>query len=147
MQFSAKLTCPLGDPTKTRETRFRVDDGSLASSSITLVVMQNLCSWKGFQIGGQEVRQSVMTGAGPFYSDGTWSAEGYDFGTLANGDHYLAQWKEKGDSKAIKGTWKLLMGTGSLEGITGEATFEEPAPKQGDTSVTADVTGWYEFRR
>jgi hypothetical protein len=84
-----------------------------------------------------------MTGSGPSYADGTWSADGYDFGRLSNGDNYLAQWSEKGDSKAVRGKWKLLMGTGTLQGIQGEATFEELAPGPGDTSIVSIVTGWY----
>ena len=134
--FSAKLTCPLGDPTKNYVTSFKVEEGILK-------VSQNFCTWEDFQIGRHAVVGSVMTGVGTFRPDGTWSAEGHDHGTLLNGDRYLGHWKEKGDPNGIRGTWKLLAGSGALEGITGEATFEEPAPKPGDTSVTAAVTGWY----
>jgi len=146
MNFSARLTCLLVDP-RNKGMRLGVDNGSLGPSSVTLALAQNVCTWEGFQIDGQDVTESLMTGVGPFFSDGTWSAEGYDFGVLASGDHYLAKWSEKGDPIRIRGTWKLLMGTGSLDGITGEASFEEPAPKAGDTSVVATVTGWYRLPR
>lgn len=145
MQFSARLICPLGDPLKNRSMQLKVDDGSMGKESITLTIAQNVCTWEGFRINGQDVIHSVMTGVGPASPDGTWSAEGYDFGTIANGDHYLARWQEQGDPKIIKGTWKLLSGTGSLKGITGEATFEEPAPKAGDTEVISTVRGWYQL--
>lgn len=147
MQFTARLICPLGDPTRNKATTVDVGDESLGSAGVRLSLAQNLCSWEGFQIGGQVVYESLMSGIGPSFSDGTWSAEGYDFGSVANGDHYLARWTEKGDAKVVRGTWKLVMGTGSLEGITGEATFEEPAPKPGDTSLIATVTGWYVLPR
>ena len=140
MKFSARLTCPLGDPVRNRETRLGV---ALAPAGVTLSLAQNICTWEGFQINGQDVTESLMTGVGPFFTDGTWSAQGYDFGVLANGDHYVAQWNEQGDPKVVRGTWKLIRGTGSLQGITGEGTFEEPAPKPGDTSVVATLTGWY----
>ena len=143
MNFSARLTCPLGDPEKNKKTDFKVDNGTLGARGLTLSLAQNVCTWEGFQINGVDVTESLMTGSGPFYPDGTWSAEGYDFGRLSNGDNYLAQWSEKGDSKTVKGKWKLLMGTGTLRGIKGEATFEELAPKLGDKSVVAIVTGWY----
>jgi hypothetical protein len=143
MNFSARLTCPLGDPEKNKGMRFGVDDGSLGARSVALSLAQNLCTWEGFQINGVDVTESLMTGMGPFFADGTWSAEGYDFGRLSNGDTYLAQWSERGDSKIIRGRWKLLLGTGTLQGIKGEGTFEELAPKPGDKSVVAILTGWY----
>ena len=147
VQFSGKLICPIGHPVKNRIVQVKVDDGSLGDAGLSLTLAQNFCTWEGLQLGGQKVTQSVITGIGPSFSDKTWSAEGYDFGTLANGDHYLAQWKEKGDSRTTKGTWKLLIGTGTLEGIIGEATFEEPAVQPGDTQAVGKVTGWYQLPR
>jgi hypothetical protein len=120
-----------------------VDDGTLGAAGVTLAMAQNICTWEGFQINGLNVTESLMTGVGPSFPDGTWTAQGYDFGFLVNGDHYLAQWTEKGDDRIIRGTWKLIRGTGSITGITGEATFEEPAPQPGDRRVVARVTGWY----
>ena len=95
MNFSARLTCPLGDPEKNKKANFRVDNGALGATGLTLSLAQNVCTWEGFQINGVDVTESLMTGSGPFYPDGTWSAEGYDFGRLSNGDNYLAQWSEK----------------------------------------------------
>ena len=145
VQFSGRLICPIGDPVKNRIVHVKVDDGSLGSAGVTLTLAQNFCVWEGLKLGGHNVVQSVITGIGPSFSDKTWSAEGYDFGTLANGDHYLAQWKEKGDSTTTKGTWRLLMGTGTLEGIVGEATFEEPPVNPGATQAVGTVTGWYQL--
>src|SRR6478672_6304572 len=143
MNFSAKLTCPIGDPQKNKSTSFQVDNGTLGARGFKILLAQNICTWEGFQINGVDVTESVMTGSGPSYPDGTWSAEGYDLGHLANGDNYLAEWSEKGDSKVVRGQWKLLMGTGTLQGIKGEATFEELATKPGDKSAVSIVTGWY----
>jgi len=134
--FSAKLTTPLGDPTKQQVTSFKVEDGIFQ-------IVQVLCTWEDFRIGQHAVVGSLMTGTATFRPDGSWSGEGHDHGTLSNGDRYVGQWKEKADRNGIRGTWKLLAGSGTLEGITGEATFEEPLPKPGDKSVTAIVTGWY----
>jgi hypothetical protein len=47
---------------------------------------------------------------------------------------------------SVRGKWKLLMGTGTLQGIKGEATFEELAPKMGDPSVVAIMTGGISLR-
>jgi hypothetical protein len=146
VNFSATLICPIGDPERNRISKFQVDNGELGSDGVSLVLAQNVCTWEGFQINGVDVTGSVMTGFGPSYQNGLWSAEGYDFGLLANGDRYLAKWSEKGDRTGVRGSWKLLMGTGSIAGITGEATFEERAPQPGDTSVRATVTGWYILR-
>jgi hypothetical protein len=105
-------------------------------------LLQNICSYEGFRLGGHVVVSSIVTGLRTQFSDGTWTAEGYEWGTCANGDHYLSRVKEKGDAKGTQGEWRLVQGTGSLTGITGEATYKN-SPVPGAVRVVSTLNGWY----
>lgn len=143
VEFTARMICPLGDPVKNKTDTFDAGDASIGSAAVTLMLAQNQITWEDLEFCGQIVAGSVMSGIGSFHQNGDWSATGYDFGELANGDHYLSRWEESGDSSGVSGSWELIVGTGVIQGIKGKATFKEPASKQGDTSVTAVLTGWY----
>ncbi len=114
-------------------------------AGIVLTLVQNVCGYEDFSINGVAVAGSVVTGLKTSFPDGTWTADGYEWGCLTNGERFLSKIFERGDAKGTHGTWKLLEGTGSLAGIAGEAAYTN-APKAGDRIVVSTLTGWYSLR-
>ena len=118
------------------------DQAKKGPAGIVYSLLQLFCTYDGFKIAGHVVVGSVATGFQTTYRDGKHTAMGYEWGTLANGDHYLSRVEEEGGLKGTQGSWKLVQGTGTLVGITGEATYSiNPLP--GATSVISALTGWY----
>jgi hypothetical protein len=113
-------------------------------AGVQFALLQNVCTYEDFQIGGVVVQGSLVTGLRTSFPDGTWTAEGYEWGYLANGDRFLSRVAEKGDAKSTEGTWTLVQGTGKLAGITGEAKYHN-APKPGDKIVLSTLSGWYQL--
>ena len=55
---------------------------------------------------------------------GKGTLKGYSIRTFSNGDTYVSEWEGKPVEKGIaQGTYKILKGTGTLEGLTGEGTW------------------------
>jgi len=142
--FTATLICPIGSNPDSTSISFSVDGGEVQTppSVPVLIIKQNFCQWEGFQIGGIEVGKSVMTGIGK-NDKGIITATGYDWSELANGDHYLAQWQESANAVGWAGYWQIITGTGSLQGLTGIATFKELPAEPGASVIRATVEGWY----
>lgn len=151
--FTAKLSCPIpgkAAPTDVTAVAFRVGPPPPApctgEACRTLILTEEHCTWDGFAIGGQAVVTSLMHGQG--YIEGTGGkASGYDWGTVANGDSYLSRWTETLAPGGISGTWTVVLGTGSLQGLAGDATIECKPPGQTDTVEVCTVTGSYTLRR
>ncbi len=146
VRFSAKNIFA-GDQNSTRVVSTSVAPDANAQArqgpaGTVFSLLQNFCAYDGFHIAGHVVTGSVVTGLMTRYSDGKWTAMGYEWGTLANGDHYLSRVEEEGGLKGTKGSWKLVQGTGTLVGITGEATYSNN-PLPGATRVISVLTGWY----
>ena len=150
--FTAKLNCPIPGrvpPTQATAVAYRVGPPPPATCSgeacRTLIQTEEHCTWDGFSIGGQAVVASLMHGQG--YVEGTGGkAGGYDWGTLANGDSYLSRWTETLSPNGISGTWTVVLGTGRLQGLTGDATITCAPPAQTDTVELCTVTGSYTLR-
>ena len=51
-------------------------------------------SWSGLQFGGHAATCSTFFGVGIADSPSSWKAQGYDVGTLANGDQFQGEWEE-----------------------------------------------------
>ena len=151
--FRAKLSCPIpgrGAPTEATAVAWRVGPPPPApcagEACRTLIMTQEHCTWDGFAIGGQAVVTSLMHGQG--YMEGTGgNASGYDWGTVANGDSYLSRWTEALSPGGISGTWTVVFGTGSLQGLTGNATIDCTPPGQSDTVEVCNVAGAYTLPR
>ena len=151
--FTAKLNCPIpgkGAPTDATAVAWRVGPPPpapcIGEACRTLIQTQEHCTWDGFAIGGQAVVTSLMHGQG--YVEGSGgSASGYDWGSVANGDSYLSRWTETLSASGISGTWTIAFGTGSLQGLTGDATINCKTPGQTDTVEVCTVTGSYTLRR
>ena len=151
--FSAKLNCPIpGKSSQTQATAVAWRVGPpppapcVGEACRTLIMTQENCTWDGFAINGQPVTTSLMHGQG--YLDATGgSATGYDWGTLANGDSYLSRWTETLAPTGITGTWTILLGTGTLQGLIGKATITCTPPGQTDTIEVCTVAGTYTFPR
>jgi hypothetical protein len=156
--FTAKLMCPIPAAAKTPDVAQSVvwpvgptpcDPRVLGEACKSLVMTQEHCRWEGMTLGGQALTESLMHGQG--YLDGASgkATTGYDWGTVANGDSYLSRWTETIDftAKKISGTWTLVLGTGTLKGITGQARIQCAMPAQTDTVEVCTVTGSYRLPR
>jgi hypothetical protein len=151
--FSATLSCPIpgkGSQTQATAVAWRVGPPPPApcvgEACRTLIMTQEQCTWDGFSINGQAVTMSLMHGQG--YVDGAGgSATGYDWGTLANGDAYLSRWTETLAPTGITGTWTIVLGTGTLQGLSGKATITCTPPGQTDTIEVCRVAGTYTLAR
>lgn len=56
---------------------------------------------------------------------GKGTMTGYGERTFPNGDKYFSEWEGKPVGKGIsQGTYKIVKGTGSLEGLTGEGSWK-----------------------
>jgi hypothetical protein len=147
--FTAKLSCPI--PGRNSETVAaaiayragpRPPAPCVGEACRTLIMTELHCTWDGFALGGQALTTSLMHGQGYMQGD-AGSATGYDWGTLANGDSYLSRWTETLSATAITGTWTVVLGTGSLQGLTGHATIQCVPPGPTDTNESCTVTGTY----
>lgn len=118
------------------------DAAKKGPAGILLSLVQHTCVYEDFSIDGVQVTGSVVTGLRTSYPDGGWTGEGYEWGCLVNGDRYLAEISEKGDATTTEGKLKMIQGTGSLEGITGEGTYSN-SPKPGEKTIVSVLTGWY----
>jgi hypothetical protein len=118
------------------------DPAKKGAAGILLSLVQHTCVYEDFSIDGVRVTGSVVTGLRTSFPDGGWTGEGYEWGCLVNGDRYLAEIFEKGDAKSTEGKLKMIQGTGSLVGITGEGTYSN-SPKPGDKTIVSVLTGWY----
>jgi hypothetical protein len=151
--FRATLSCPIpgkGNQSQATAVAWRVGPAPPApcvgEACRTLIMTQEQCTWDGFAINGQPVKTSVMHGQG--YMEGTsGNATGYDWGTLANGDSYLSRWTEALGPAGITGTWTVVLGTGSLQGLAGTATITCTPPGQTDTVEACTVAGTYTLPR
>ncbi len=128
--FSATLTC--GGSKAGPITKKSVDLGPDGQS---LLINQQTCTWTGFKIGGVDVKKSLMTAVATIDATKKVSgAKGYDWGTLANGDHFYAEWEEtalhSGNGISDYGIWRIVSGTGTLKGLSGTAVYICPIPKQ-----------------
>ena len=72
--------------------------------------------------------KSVGTGKGLLdmnVKTGKGTLKGYTVRTFTNGDTYVSEWEGKPVEKGIsQGTYKIVKGTGTLEGLTGEGTWK-----------------------
>jgi hypothetical protein len=134
-QFSAILVCggTEGGPA-TKKTLDLGPDGQL------LLINQQICTWENFTIGGVEVKESRMTGIGIIGENKKVSgAAGHDWGTLANGDHYYAEWQEtalnSGNGISDYGTWRIVSGTGTLRHLNGTAVYICPVPSPANVAM------------
>jgi hypothetical protein len=118
------------------------DPAKKGAAGILLSLLQHTCVYEDFSIDGIQVTGSVVTGLRSSFPDGGWTGEGYEWGCLVNGDRYLAEISEKGDTQSTEGKLKMIQGTGSLEGITGEGTYSN-FPKPGEKTIVSVVHGWY----
>ena len=121
------------------------DVATLGEACRFAVLTQEHCTWTGITLGGQPLTSSVMHGQGYLQGEIGRVASGYDWGTLPNGDSYLARWNEQLDlqSGKVSATWTLVLGTGTLKGITGQAKFACATPAPTDLVETCTVTGSY----
>ena len=134
-QFSAILVC--GGPKGGPATKKSLDLGPAGQS---LLINQQVCTWENFKIGGVEVKESLMTGVGVIAENKKVSgAAGHDWGTLANGDHYYAEWQEtalnSGNGISDYGTWRIVLGTGTLKNLNGTAVYICPVPSQSNLAT------------
>ena len=71
---------------------------------------------------------SVGTGKGLLdmnVKTGKGTMTGYTVRTFKNGDTYVSEWEGKPVGKGTsQGTYKIVKGTGTLEGLTGEGTWK-----------------------
>lgn len=149
--LSGTLTCPIpGRNPAGTATSFAVgprpcDVNTLGEACRILMLTEEHCTWTGITLAGQPLTASVMHGQGYLQGERGLVTAGYDWGSLPNGDWYLGRWTERVDLEAgkIKATWKIVMGTGTLTGILGEAEFSCPPPGPNDLVETCTVTGSY----
>jgi hypothetical protein len=150
--FTAKVSCPIpvrDKPTPTASiTVWPVgptpcDESTLGEACRLVAMTQLQCSWDGLTLGGQAVTTSMWHGQG--YLQGSTGAvtTGYDWGTAANGASYLSRWTETITPEKITAKWTLVLGTGTLTGIAGQAAIDCAPPKSGDTVEVCSVTGSY----
>jgi hypothetical protein len=109
---------------------------------IAVTLLQNLCGYENFEIAGMRVIGSIVTGMLVAFADGHREANGYEWGLLEGGDHYLSQVSERLDADGTTGTWKLLYGSGNLAGIQGEASYTNH-PQPGEKVVRSNLDGYY----
>lgn len=107
-----------------------------------LRLLQHVCGYEELSFNGIQVTGSVVTGTQTTMSDGSWTAAGYEWFCLINGDRVLAEISETGNEKGSEGKVKIVQGTGSLAGITGEGTYSNTT-KPGQTIIVSLLTGWY----
>ena len=71
---------------------------------------------------------SVGTGKGQIdmnVKTGKGTMKGYTVRTFQNGDTYVSEWEGKPVGKGTtQGTYKIVKGTGTLEGLTGEGNWK-----------------------
>jgi hypothetical protein len=127
--FKGAIICPLSAPLV-----------SAAAPGGTINVKTDICVWTGLHFGGQAVVQSSMFASGISYSTGSWTAHGFEIGTLANGDQYQGEWVENGAAKGSTINWHIVSGTGVVSGISGSGTIACPPP-QGIASIKETVNG------
>jgi len=111
----------------------------------TLIMTEITCTWEGLSLGGQRFSKSLWHGQGYTEGDGSKSVvtQGYDWGVSGAGDNYLARWTETMAPGLITANWNLVFGTGSLDGIIGEAVISCDPPKPVDTMEVCNVSGTY----
>lgn len=103
------------------------------------------CYWSGVEFGGQPLKSNRVLAIGIFNAPPCYKAEGFDVGTLANGDQSQGQTEEDGCA-TTGGTikWRIVSGTGVIKGIKGSGTIK-CAPTQigtiylGETATPAQA--------
>ena len=88
----------------------------------------------------REFTTSLLTGVGVIAQNKEVSgAAGHDWGTLANGDHYYAEWQEtalnSGNGISDYGTWRIVSGTGTLKYLNGTAVYICPVPSPSNVAA------------
>jgi hypothetical protein len=144
VSFKATLTCPIVGP-GSQGNSFAIAGGACATlAPNSLTILQHQCTWKGLEFNGVPVVNSVFTGIGDFIN-GVINANGYDCGKLSDGSGaYTARWEETASAAAgWVGFWRIISGSGSLEGLSGLAAFTEEMPKPGAKVAVAILRGWY----
>ena len=108
-----------------------------------MTLMQHFCRYEDFEIGGVRVIGSVATGTMVAFADGHKESNGYEWGVLESGDHFLSELHERVEADfTTNGKWKLIYGSGELAGIQGEATYSS-RPQPGVKEGRSNLEGYY----
>lgn len=92
-----------------------------------------------------EITPQITVGLMDFnLNSGMGSGHGYGISNLKNGDKRITRWESKSVEKGhMKGTFTIIRGTGKLEGIKGDGTFESYSLGLGQSHI--EVEGEFEM--
>jgi hypothetical protein len=153
-RISATLKCPIpgrNPESVSKAVAYHVgpapcDYATMGDICRTVIMTEMTCNWEGLELGGEPVTDSLWHGQGYTEGDGVNSivTSGYDWGVTASGDNYLSRWTEIIAPDLITAEWTIVFGTGSLQGIVGEAAIVcDPPPGPTDKIEVCSVTGSY----
>ena len=87
-----------------------------------------------------EITPQISVGLMDFnLNSGMGSGHGYGISILKDGDKRISRWESKSVEKGhMKGTFTIIKGTGKLEGIKGDGTFESFSLGSGQSNIEVE---------